>query len=248
MSTRRWSSSRHLRRRLCDEDPSTTWRRRWYAMLRRVDARILWRRCRDGDPTTTMLTRGSCDDVDVERSLVVVGWSLITAADCLTDFDYSLFSTVRLTSTTELSVTSKHWIRTQKFPQTAEIRTTYNSLPSLDWLNLASVPPIPSIWKIAWLGLTYSFHDWTHSSSTAGAAKTTNLQLPRVKKWLNFPYFRTPLANFLLSHPNSVEYRTVIVKQLHCCPRLDVRVQSSKVELAAAGVHPDGMISSHASI
>jgi len=27
-----------------------------------------------------------------------------------------------------------------------------------------------------------------------------------VKKWLNFPYFLTPLANFLLSRPNSVEY------------------------------------------
>ena len=26
------------------------------------------------------------------------------------------------------------------------------------------------------------------------------------QKWLNFPYFRTPVANFLLSCPNSVEY------------------------------------------
>ena len=26
------------------------------------------------------------------------------------------------------------------------------------------------------------------------------------QKWLNFPYFRTPFANFLLSRPNSVEY------------------------------------------
>ena len=41
-------------------------------ILRRVDVRILQRRCRDGDPTTTMLTRESCDDVDVEQSLVVV--------------------------------------------------------------------------------------------------------------------------------------------------------------------------------
>ena len=38
-------------------------------ILRRVDALILRRRCRDGDPTTTMLTWRSCDDVDVERSL-----------------------------------------------------------------------------------------------------------------------------------------------------------------------------------
>jgi len=29
--------------------------------------------------------------------------------------------------------------------------------------ELSSVPPIPSIWKIDWLGLTHSFHDWTHS-------------------------------------------------------------------------------------
>jgi len=36
----------------------------------------------------------------------------------------------------------------------------------------------------------------------------------------NFPYFRTPLANFLLSRTNSVEYG--ILKQLHCCPRLNV--------------------------
>ena len=63
----------------------------------------------------------------------------------------------------------------------------------------------------------------------------------------NFPYFRTPLANCLLSRPNSVEYgnsKTTI----HCCPRLNVRVHSSKVELAAAGVHPVGMISSHPSV
>ena len=60
----------------------------------------------------------------------------------------------------------------------------------------------------------------------------------------NFPYFRTPLANFLLSLPNSVEYGNC--KTTTFCPRLNVRVHSSKVELAAAGVHPVGMISSHA--
>ena len=61
-----------------------------------------------------------------------------------------------------------------------------------------------------------------------------------------FPYFRTPLAKFLLSA--RTPWNTVILKQLHCCPRLNVRVRSSKVELAAAGVHPVGMISSHASV
>ena len=40
----------------------------------------------------------------------------------------------------------------------------------------------------------------------------------------------------------------LVLKQLHYCPRLNVRVHSSKVELAAAGVHPVGMISSHASV
>ena len=29
----------------------------------------------------------------------------------------------------------------------------------------------------------------------------------------------------------------LVLKQLHCCPRLNVRVHSSKVELAAAGWH-----------
>ena len=30
----------------------------------------------------------------------------------------------------------------------------------------------------------------------------------------------------------------LVLKQLHCCPRPNVRVHSSEVELAAAGVHP----------
>ena len=48
--------------------------------------------------------------------------------------------------------------------------------------------------------------------------------------------------------PPELRRNTVILKQLHCCPRLNVRVHSSKVELAAAGVHPVGMISLHASV
>jgi len=63
----------------------------------------------------------------------------------------------------------------------------------------------------------------------------------------NFPYFRTPLANLLLSRPNSVEYGNCKTT-IHCCPRLNVRVHSFKVKLAAASVHPVGMISSHASV
>jgi len=61
----------------------------------------------------------------------------------------------------------------------------------------------------------------------------------------NFPYFRTPLANFLLSSPNSVEYSN---SKTTTCTRLNVRLHFSKVELAAAEVHPVGIISSHASV
>jgi len=44
------------------------------------------------------------------------------------------------------------------------------------------------------------------------------------------------------------ELRSFSKTTIRCCPRLNVRVHSSKVELAAAGVHPVGMISSHASV
>jgi len=60
----------------------------------------------------------------------------------------------------------------------------------------------------------------------------------------NFSYFRTPLANFLLSRPNSVEYgnskTTTLLPSATCTRPL--------FQLAAAGVHPVGMISSHASV
>ena len=77
----------------------------------------------------------------------------------------------------------------------------------------------------------------THSASSSSSLSTTVIK---------FPYFRTPLANFLLSRPNSVEYgnsKTTTLLPLAKCAR-----HSSKVELAAAGVHPVGMISSHASV
>ena len=63
----------------------------------------------------------------------------------------------------------------------------------------------------------------------------------------NFPYFPTQLANFLLSLSNSVEYgnskTTTLLPSAKC-----IRVHSSKVGLAAVGVHPVGMISSQASV
>ena len=142
-------------------------------ILRRVDARILRRRCRDDDPTTTMLTRWFCDDVDVERSIVVVGWSLITAVDCLTNFDYSLPSTARLTSTTELSSTSEHWLKTSKLPHSSNCWDSNNlqfaAVVGLTELSFCTTYPVP-VYLEDWLGLTYSFHVWTHSSSTAGTA------------------------------------------------------------------------------
>ena len=56
-----------------------------------------------------------------------------------------------------------------------------------------------------------------------------------------------PFARWQHDHARTSQ-NTAILKQLHCCTRLNVRVHSSKVELAAAGVHPVGMISSHASV
>ena len=50
------------------------------------------------------------------------------------------------------------------------------------------------------------------------------------------------------SSPARTPWNTVILKQLHCCHRLNVRDHSSNVELAASGVYPVGMISSHASV
>ena len=125
-------------------------------ILRRVDARILRRRCRDDDPTTTMLTRWFCDDVDVERSIVVVGWSLITAVDCLTNFDYSLPSTVRLTSTTELSSTSEHWLRTSRLRRSDNLQ--FAAVVGLTELSVCTTYPV-------------YLEDWLTWS---------NLQLPRL--------------------------------------------------------------------
>ena len=65
----------------------------------------------------------------------------------------------------------------------------------------------------------------------------------------NFPYFRTPLANFLLSYPNSVEYgNSKTTTLLHSAKCTRPVFQLSKVEVAAAGVHPIGMILSHANV
>ena len=119
-------------------------------------------------------------------------------------------------------------------------------------------------WAVAtarcpWSGLTvcvYTLHGrpcvWLPFAAACGYTLFYQLMMPAARLVCqrpssNFPYFRTPLANFLLSRPNSVY--TVILKQLLCCHRLKfVRDHSSKVELAATGVHPVGMLSSHASV
>jgi len=77
------------------------------------------------------------------------------------------------------------------------------------------------------------------------------------KKWRNLAYFQTPPANYLLSRPNAAEYcnsEKKLVKHrwlLYASARFgelwptnpwDPRVH------ATAGVHPVGMISSHASV
>ena len=85
------------------------------------------------------------------------------------------------------------------------------------------------------------------------------------QKVRNLAYFQTPPANFLLSHPNAAEYCNSEKNLLSidgCSTRVPGLVNFglqtheihasyycffSKVELAAAGVHPVGMISLHAS-
>ena len=133
-------------------------------------------------------------------------------------------------------------------------------------IHKAAQTPLPRetsitcAWAVAtarrpWTGLTLCVYMDVHASGSRSLPRAATLYLLMMpaarlvcqRPSSNFPYFRTPLANFLLSRPNSVQ-NTVIVKQLHCCPRLNVRVHFSKVELAAAGVHPVGMISSHASV
>ena len=107
-----------------------------------------------------------------------------------------------------------------------------------------------------WVGLTVCVYVDVHASGSrslpCAVTLSSILMMPAARLVCqrpssNFPYFRTPLASFLLS-PARTPWNTVILKQLHCCPRLNVRVHSSKVELAAVGVHPIGMISLHASV
>ena len=109
-----------------------------------------------------------------------------------------------------------------------------------------------------WAGLTVCVYMDVHVSGSRSLPRAATLfyllmmpaaRLVCQRPSSNFPYFRTPFANFLLSRPNSVEYgnSNKTTTLLHSAVER-VRVHSSKVELAAAGVHLVGMISSHASV
>ena len=61
----------------------------------------------------------------------------------------------------------------------------------------------------------------------------------------NFPYFRTPLANFLLSLPNSVEYGNSKTTTLLPSAKCTRPLFQGRTGCGGRGVHPVGMISSH---
>ena len=79
--------------------------------------------------------------------------------------------------------------------------------------------PITCAWAVAtarrpWAGLTLCVYMDVHAPGSRSLPRAATLFstywwcLPLVcqRPSSNFPYFRTPLANFLLSRPNSVEY------------------------------------------
>jgi len=61
----------------------------------------------------------------------------------------------------------------------------------------------------------------------------------------NFPYFRTPLANFLLSLPNSVEYGNSKTTTLLPSAKCTRPLFQGRTGCCGRGIHPVGMISSH---
>ena len=93
-----------------------------------------------------------------------------------------LFDWLRLFTAFNCSANFNYWVVVNFGTLTNNFETSSNCWDSdnlqfaavVGLTELSFVPPIPSIWKIDWLGLTRSFHDWTHSSSTAGTAKTTS--------------------------------------------------------------------------
>ena len=119
---------------------------------------------------------------------------------------------------------------------------------------------ITCAWAVAtarrpWTGLTY-VSTWTSMRlapvrcrvllysllPTDDACSSSSLSTTVIK----FSIFSDPLANFLLSRPNSVEYGNS--KTTTLLPSAKCTRPCSKVELAVAGVHPVGMISLHASV
>ena len=142
---------------------------------------------------------------------------------------------------------TNHHISTQSPPNTQSPRPP--NIHSAAQTPLPCEAFITHAWAVAtarrpWAGLTVCVYMDVHASGYLLMMSAARLVCQRPSS--NFPYFRTPLASFLLSRPNSVEYGNS--KTTTLLPRLNVRVHSSKVELAAAGVHPVGIISSHASV
>jgi len=96
--------------------------------------------------------------------------------------------------------------------------------------------------KFADLSL-YLWNGWTQVSETFTRDRRQTLAVLKLqggsKMWLNFPYFRTPHTNCLLSRQNSVEYGNSKTTTL---------LPSAKCTRPLLGVHPVGMISSHANV
>jgi len=86
------------------------------------------------------------------------------------------------------------------------------------------------------------FDDW-YSVRTIRQKQSKDSQTAKNDNWRTNRHMSTQSPPNTQSRANAATLR-----KLHCCHRLNVRVHSSKVELAAAGVHPVGVISSHASV
>jgi len=121
--------------------------------------------------------------------------------------------------------------------------------------NAQSLPCETSItraWAVAtarrpWAGLTVCVYMDVHASGSRSLLRAATLfyllmmpaaRLVCQRPSSNFQYFRTPLANFLLSRPNSVEYgnskTTTLLPSAKCTRPL--------FQGRAAGVHPVGII------
>ena len=143
------------------------------------------------------------------------------------------------------------------------VRRIHKAYTTLDRLctPLPCETSIACAWAVAtarrpWAGLTVCVYMDVMRLATVCCRVLLHSLLPTDDACSSSSLSTTVIKFSIFSDPSSQTFRspartpsnTVILKQLHCCPRLNVRVHSSKVELAAAGVHPVGMISLHASV